>query len=189
MKRIKVPAVIYGLIFFLLFAGVVLGSAYQMKTGEGNGVQDYLTNFFEQIKGGADSNAVFKNALKENFICLGMVFAAGFFRIGFVFSGAAVLRRGFVIGFTAAGFVRYFGAKGFLAVLAMLPGTILIIPGLLFFASLSSTYALKSEKTDKKYIITYILFMLITSAIFCISALAEGYLTTTFIKQLAITMI
>ena len=74
MKRIKVPAVIYGLIFFLLFAGVVLGSAYQMKTGEGNGVQDYLTNFFEQIKGGADSNAVFKNALKENFICLGIVF-------------------------------------------------------------------------------------------------------------------
>ena len=189
MKRIKIPALISGLIFFLLFAGVVLGSAYQMKISDGNGVQNYLTNFFEQIKGGADSRAIFQNAVKENFICLGIIFIAGFFRIGFVFAGAAVLRRGFVIGFTAAGFVKYFGAKGLLAVLSTLPGTILIIPGLLFFSSLSSAYGLKSEKTDKGYVISYILFALITGAIFCISALAEGYLTTIFIKQLAGMMV
>lgn len=110
---------------------------------------------------------------------------AGFFRIGILFIAGALMRKGFILGFTAASLIKFFGIKGILVTAAMLPGTLLIIPSFLFLSAVSADLSLRREKKEKKIIISYIFFTIIIMTIFCVAALSEGYLTTIFMKWLS----
>ena len=41
----------------------------------------------------------------------------GFLRFGFIVTGAIIVRKGFIIGFTTASFIKFYGAKGMLVML------------------------------------------------------------------------
>ena len=186
-RHVKDSSVIIALSFLIFTAGTVLGSVYLMKTSAGTdeGLKNYLGAFLASAQGGTDNFAMFRNALKENAFYLLIVFAAGFFRVGIVFIAAAIIRKGFIMGFTAASFVRFYGIKGILVTVSMLPGILLIIPAFLTFSAVSADLSVRREKKEKKIIFFYVLFALIVMSIFCAAALTEGYLTTIFMKWLS----
>lgn len=184
MKReLKNSDLLFVASFFILVSGVILGSVYLSKLGtdSGEGIKSYLDSFI-QTGAERDCFSVFKRALKENLISLAVVFAAGFFRFGIIFTGAAVIRRGFIIGFTASSFIKFYGFKGLLIMSATMPSVLIIIPAFLIFAAVSAKFSVSKEKNQKKFIISYIFFTFFIFSIFCAAALSEGYLTTTFMK-------
>lgn len=166
--------------FFALLTGIVIGSVYLTKTAvsSGEGIQAYLESF---VASGADMDklAVFKKAITENAVMLAIVFAAGFFRFGIFFTAAVIIRRGFIMGFTTASFIKYYGVKGFLAMASTMPSVILLIPVFLIFAAVSAGFSMTENK--KSMLMFYIMFALFVFALFCASALSEGYITTSFL--------
>lgn len=165
--------------FFALVAGVIAGSVYLTKiaVSSGEGIRAYLEGF-TATGAEADKFMVFKRAARESFITLAVVFAAGFFKFGIVFTAAAVVRRGFIIGFTTASFVKYYGAKGFLAMAATMPSVLVAVPAFLIFAAVSAGVSMTENK--KSMLGFYILFSFLILAVFLVSALSEGYITTSF---------
>lgn len=178
--------VIIAVFAFMLAGGVACGSVYLMRHASGyGGLEGYLSEFLKNTVSGVDKYDVFKSALKSNLIMLAVIFAAGFFRIGFIVAGVCILRKGFIMGFTAASFVKCFGIKGMVVSLAYLPGLALIIPAFLVFCSVSGSFSLKKDRLQKKIIFSYIFFTIIIITIFCAASFLEGYLTTTFMAKFA----
>ncbi len=167
--------------FFALVAGVVFGSVYLTKTASasGEGIQAYLESF---INSGAETDRfmVFKKAFRENLISLAVVFVSGFFKFGLVFTAASVIRRGFIMGFTTASFIKYYGAKGLLAMSATMPSVLIMLPAFLIFAAVSACVSMTENR--RRLIGGYIIFTLFILAVFAAAALSEGYLTTSFMK-------
>ena len=171
---------------FLMLCGTAIGSIYFMRQSGGyTGISEYLTTFFKDKVNGIDKYSVFKNVLKSNMIMLGVIFTAGFFKIGFLGVGACILRKGFITGFTAASFIRCFGIKGMVISLSYLPGMLVIIPAFVMFCSVSGSFSLKKDRFQKKIIFSYIFFTILIITIFCVAAFLEGYLTTTFMTKFA----
>ena len=146
-----------GLLIFLLVVGVTVGSVYLAKnSGDmAEGIKNYIG---------------------------GIIFLMGFLRFGFIVTGAIIVRKGFIIGFTTASFIKFYGAKGMLVMLSTMPTILITIPTLLLFSAVSIKYSLNSERKSKKIIFSYIFFMIIIISIFCVASLSEGYLTTTFMS-------
>lgn len=186
-KHIKDSTVIIILAMAVMTAGVVFGSFCLMHMGtEGvASLGEYLKNFLNASQSQINAYDVFKNAFCENLIYFAVVFFAGFFRIGLIFIAAALVRKGFIIGFTSAAFIKFYGAKGLLVTASMLPGIVLLIPAFLFLSAVSAELSVRRIKTEKNFLIYYIFFAAVIVSIFCVSALAEGYLTTTFMKLLS----
>ncbi len=167
---------------FLLAAGTAAGSVYLMRSGAetAEGVRAYLARFFETFAANKNNAAVFKNSLVSNLICAGIIFTAGFFRFGCILTGALLLRRGFVMGFTAASFFKFYGLRGMFIMLSTMPTVLITIPAMLLFSAVSVNFSLNRERKEKKFIFSYIFFLILTISIFCVASLSEGYLTTTF---------
>ena len=72
-----------------------------------------------------------------------------------------------------------------LIMLSTMPAELIAIPTLLFFAAVSVNFSLNRDKKQKKLIISYIFFLILVISIFCVAALAEGFLTTTFMKLIS----
>ena len=170
-----------GLLIFLLVVGVTVGSVYLAKnSGDmAEEIKNYIGSFCTAVSENKNSMTVFKNSLQANLISVGIVFLMGFLRFGFIVTGAIIVRKGFIIGFTTASFIKFYGVKGMLVMLSTMP-TILIT--LLLFSAVSIKYSLNSERKSKKIIFSYIFFMIIIISIFCVASLSEGYLTTTFMS-------
>lgn len=190
-RHIKDSTVLIVLAMTVMTAGVVLGSVCLMHTGaEGvTALEEYLKNFLNASQTEIKAYDVFKNAFRENLMYFAVVFFAGFFRIGLILIAAALLRKGFIIGFTSAAFIKFYGAKGMLVTASMIPGIVLLIPAFLFLSATSAGLSVCRVKKEKKFLIYYIFFAAVIVSIFCVSALAEGYLTTTFMKLLSPKMI
>ena len=186
-RNIKDSTVIIVLAICVFSAGIILGSVCLMHTNAeaSKSLEMYLSEFFKASQSQINPHTVFKNALKENLIYFDVVFIAGFFRIGLVFIAGVLVRKGFIIGFTSAAFIKFYGIKGMLVTVSMLPGTVLLVPAFLFLSTVSADLSVHRAKKEKNFLIYYIFFALAVISIFCVSALAEGYLTTTFMKMLS----
>ena len=162
-----------GLLIFLLVVGVTVGSVYLAKnSGDmAEGIKNYIGSFCTAVSENKNSMTVFKNSLQANLIS-----------VGFIVTGAIIVRKGFIIGFTTASFIKFYGAKGMLVMLSTMPTILITIPTLLLFSAVSIKYSLNSERKSKKIIFSYIFFMIIIISIFCVASLSEGYLTTTFMS-------
>lgn len=184
-RQLRNSDYLYIAAFFVLIAGVVLGSVYLAKMGDDSGesVRGYLESFVQSVAE-RDCISVFKRALKENMILTAVIFVSGFFRFGAAFTAAAVVRKGFVTGFTSASFIKYYGWKGLLAMSATMPSVIVILPAMLFFAAVSVSFSFSKERRQKKQIILYIACAGLVLLTFLIASLAEGYLTTNLMKWL-----
>ena len=99
-------AALYALGIFLLAAGVAAGSLYLARGSEemAEGIKSYIGNFFATFSETRNNMAVFRNSLTSNLISVGIVFFMGFFRFGPIVTGALLVRKGFIIGFTSASF-------------------------------------------------------------------------------------
>lgn len=183
----KKGAGVYVLLMLALAAGVTAGSVYLSRGwGEmGDGISGYLSRFFEGVTENKSSMTVFKTSLTSNLITLGIIFILGFFRLGFIGTGAIIIRRGFITGFTSASFLRAYGARGILIMLSTMPTALIYMPAMLIFSAVSVIFSMQKNKFQKKIIFSYIFFAIFMIAIFCIGSLSEGFLTTTFMKWLS----
>lgn len=178
---------LFAILMFLLIVGVTVGSAYLAKNSVdmAEGIKNYIVSFCTSVTENKNSMVVFKNSVQSNLFCIGIVFLMGFFKFGFVVTGAIIVRKGFIIGFTTASFVKFYGAKGMLVMLSTMPTILITIPALLLFSAVSIKYSLNSERKSKKIIFSYIFFLVIIISIFCVASLLEGYLTTTFMSLIS----
>lgn len=171
----------------LLSCGITFGSLYLSKSSSEtlDSIKTYISNFFSTFGENTNNLNVFKNSLIEGIIYFVIIFFMGFFRFGFAVTGAIIIKKGFVTGYTAASFIKLYGINGLLVMLSTMPSVFIAIPAMLFFATVSVIFSLSGGKKDKKMIISYIFLLFLMIAIFCISSLAEGYLTTTFMKLIS----
>lgn len=171
----------------LLAAGVTAGSVYLVKSsGETlEGIKTYITDFFSSISESSSNFDVFKNSMFEGIVCFLIIFVMGFFRFGFVVTGALLVKKGFVTGYAAASFIKLYGFNGIVALLATMPSVFITVPAMLFFSAVSVIFSLNKNKKDKKMVLSYIFLLFVMTAIFCVSSLTEGYLTTTFMKLIS----
>lgn len=178
---------LYALVTVLLAAGVAAGSVYLARycADTGEGIKSYISGFFASIAENKNSVTVFKNSLFEGALSLIIIFAMGFFRFGFLITGAVLVRRGFIMGFTAASFFKFYGLRGMLIMLSTMPSVLITVPALLIFSAVSVKFSTSGEKKGKKSIFSYIFFLIIMISIFCVASLAEGYLTTTFMSWIS----
>lgn len=141
-----------GLLIFLLVVGVTVGSVYLAKnSGDmAEGIKNYIGSFCTAVSENKNSMTVFKNSLQANLISVGIVFLMGFLRFGFIITGAIIVRKGFIIGFTTASFIKFYGVKGMLVMLSTMPTILITIPTLLLFSAVSIKYSLNSERKQKK---------------------------------------
>ncbi len=181
----KKNAVFMVLSTLALLAGVVIGSVYLFKIGADaqEGLRGYLESFAQSALQGRDGTEIFKRALIGNSIMLAIMFIAGFFRFGMLLSAAVIARKGFIIGFTAASFVKCYGAAGVLIMAAQLPPILAAVPAFLFYSAVSAGFS-SNRRAGRGTLGAYILFTVIIFAVFCAAAAAEGYLTTAVMKFL-----
>lgn len=179
------------LILFLMILcfGVGVGSIYLMKTDNSHFLQikEHLSTFFDGL-GGISKNNVLRNSLYENITLAILIFICGFFRPGIIVVALCIAKKGFVMGFTSASMLKCFGIKGLLINFTYLPGIIIALPMLMFFSSGSVNAFRNATNIDKKLLIYYILFAIITITIFCVASLLEAYLTTTFMKMIDLAL-
>lgn len=178
---------LYAFALILLAIGVTVGSIYLVRVGadSGEGIKTYINNFFSSFAENRNNIEVFKNSLTANLVCIGIIFLMGFFRFGFLITGAILVRKGFVMGFTAASFFKYYGIKGMLVMLSNMPTMLITLPALLFFSAASVRFSLIREKNQKNLIFSYIFFLILAISIFCVASFSEGFLTTTFMTWLS----
>ena len=166
---------------FVFVFGVMIGSIYLMKLSDASAAGEFLNNYFNGIKNGVNKLSVFKNSLWHNLIMLFVMFVSGFFKIGFIAVGACLARKGFIMGFTAAAFYRFYGIKGILMGLSYLPSVLVAVPAMLLYASISTAASMEPNK--KKFLIYYIFITIFIVTIFCGASLLEGFVTTIFMKS------
>ena len=175
---------VYAVLFFMLALGVAAGCACLVKGWDSVGadVTEYLKTVFSPDaihESGAD---VFKSSFASNLVTLAIIFFAGFFRFGFLVTGAIILRKGFITGFTTASFLRAYGAKGILAMLSASPSMLITVPAILIFSAVSIIFSRNENKLKKFFIFSYIFFGIFMIAIFCAASFSDGFLTTTFMN-------
>ncbi len=181
-ERDKKSGALYITAALLLAAGIIAGSAYLASNGAdiNDEIQTYLSGFFSSAADGIVSFEVFKNSLAASLAGAFIIFVMGFFRFGFIATGAVIIRKGFITGFTAASFIECYGIKGMLIMLSLMPSAIISIPVLLIFAAVSVRFSVHRDRSGKTTAL-YVLVLILTAAALCIAALAEGYLSTALI--------
>ncbi|WP_238882772.1 stage II sporulation protein M [Clostridium sp. YIM B02551] len=126
---------------FLFFSiGVVLG-AYTIKyMGENNTTElnKYFSTFISSLGDKSiNYNEIFLSSFKSNFTLFGIIFISGIFILGFPFLLLANLWKGYTVGFTFSFLLTTYEYKGIgLAIGAVIPQNIIIVPIMLFFSSM-----------------------------------------------------
>lgn len=175
---------VYAALFFMLALGVTAGCACLIKGWDsvGANVTEYLKSVLSPDAVHESGAVVFKSSFVSNLITFAIIFAMGFFRFGFLVTGAVIIRKGFITGFTAASFIRAYGAKGIAAMLASSPSMLITVPAALVLSAVSVIFSRCENKFQKNFIFSYIFFGIFMIAIFSAASFSDGFLTTTFMN-------
>lgn len=184
MARNKGAGIYFLLMMAIVAAGVLIGSVYAvgMKKEASDEVYKYLCEFFD---GGMRSSAdIFVSSLADNIKIFFIIFAAGFFRLGTVFTMSAGCMEGFVSGFTTASLIKLMGLKGFLINLSSGLSAIVFMLNLIFFGACSMRFAVRGGKRERGMKKKYLFLSAAALTIFCIASVFDGYITTIFMKMI-----
>lgn len=175
------------LMVFVLAAGIVVGTLYAVGSSAetDQSLNSYLNGFFQTLPEQNNQFSIFKTAFWENCRLFLFLFIGGCFRFGPIVTVGSVGVKGFCAGFTTGAMLKYYGVRGLLVNLCNLPATILFLPILILFAAYSADFAGKPQKREEHLWGGYVLISVFCFTIFCISSLAQGYSTTTFMKIIA----
>lgn len=132
----------------------------------------------------ADRNMVV-NSLCKAFILWGVISASGAFLTGILFNQAVVAYKGFLSGYTAAGFCIIYGQKGLVLCCAFLPETVLFFTALAFFSAISLKMSVFRHEQKKIFLKRYIINVLIFLPIFCVVSILQTFLTTIFMNLIS----
>ena len=168
------------LIFFVMVIGIVTGSIFYMKTGDGREIiNGHLSDIFRAAAETSDKLGAAKNYLFEAAVSCFVIFISAYFKLGALTSLGVVLRKGFITGFTAAAAAGTYGVKGIALVAATSVDLVISVIILVIFSAVSVTYSIEKEKNSKKFLIFFAIFSI---SIFCVISFARGFLSTTFMN-------
>lgn len=171
------------LLYMLLACGATVGALYLVfRFGGSQDVKAWIDSYMSGISAGIDKRIVLINSIKSYSCVFAVFLVCSLFRMGAVIVAADIIRRGFITGFTAAAFIRFYGSKGILMMLSSMAHMFIFLPACLIFAAMSCALALKKIDKEKNFLLFYIIFSVIIFAIFCAAAICEGFLTTIFMK-------
>lgn len=164
-----------------IFTGIIAGAVCMSVSSCERELYDYIVRCFDTS--GANARfEIFKNALAGNFKIFLIITACAFFKAGAAATLLCCVFKGFLSGFTAAAFVKYCGGKGLLMPLSYSLSTVVLLPVIVAFSSVSATFAVKKLSRDKSDVGRFLLFSLLCLCMFFLSSLADGYVTPVLIK-------
>lgn len=182
---IKKSSRLYYLFFVLLMLGTVLGSVFYVNrySLQGN-IKTYMDSCIIGVRESGDFKAIAIGTIKNNAWMMGIMLIGSLFKPGIILIAAQIIRRGFIIGFTSCALFGTYGMSSVYAVITMIPQSILAAPAIVLLAAVLTSAAMgKNTEKDKKFYIFYIIFLILIFTIFCITAFAEGYLSTIFMGK------
>ncbi len=177
-KTVIIPMVI---ILIAALCGSI--SAGRISEAECDNLSGYLVNFFKDVPG-IDKTLLY-SSLKKHITVWFMIAVSGCILPAFLLNVATVWERGFVIGYTAAGFCRVYGLKGVTACVALFPEMVFFIPVLAIFSSFSLKMSFLSHENKKVFFGKYIFSVIFFLSVFCGISVFQTFLTTTFMRWIS----
>ncbi len=168
----------------LLFtAAAAAGYAYVSRMDDFDALSTYVNGFFSGARQ-YDRTAVLIAAVKANLLLWLMITGGAVIKIGMVLPAAALVRRGFLTGFTASAMCRIYAEKGMLIMLAQLPKNIVMIPLMIIYACCCVGFAFDRERGIARFAV----ISAAAAVIFVLCAIIEGYVSMpliyTFVQKL-----
>lgn len=192
--HIKDHGLLYLIVVVFFFLGIFLGCyvVKHMNTSQTMELLNYLDMF---LKGLSEWNvspaAAAQHAILNNLKLVLYIWLLGLTVIGIPLVLLIVSARGFVMGFTIGFLVQQKAGQGILiAVLAILPPSLINIPALIVGAAFAVTFSgwlvrgrSKYENTSLlKYFGAYCAVMLIVALVSAAAGFVEAYISPTFLK-------
>lgn len=186
MSRIKgEKQYFYAAVFGVLFAfGICMGAIFcaYANAESDQSLYNYLESFFKEFSAGTDNWQIAKRAVFMNMKVFALIFISGFFCYGYWLGGTCIVVKGFVMGFTTAAYIKYYGTGGVWLAMCNLPSALIFIPSLVIFAVTAAGFSKNSMKRQKNIWLIYIILSALILVLFCVSAMADGFLTTTLMR-------
>ena len=172
------------IMFVLFLGGIILGTCYSigLRDDGDSSVVNYLNSYFHDLNSGTNNFNVLKNSLASYFKLFIVISASAFFRAGLLFISSSVILRGFILGFTTASFMKYYGIRGLLVASASVPSTVVFVPCLIIFSSVAMVFCINRHNRESKDIKNFILLSICYLTIFCAVSILDAFITTTFMK-------
>jgi len=157
--------------------------ACRISGAESESLYEYFSALFvSQEKAG-------KGMLINSVCSMAVVWAAiavsGTVLPGVLLNLAVVVYRGFISGYTGAGFWRIYGYRGILMSVAMLPETVIFLTALVFFSAISLKMSFFRHEQKKIFSKNYFLWVIIFLSIFCVVSVLQTFATTIFMSLLS----
>ena len=178
---------LYILSFFVFAIGSVIGSVYYVHSYKNSlDIQNYFNNYIASLKAGMSFYDISVSSVKSYLGLSLIIIVTSFFKFGYLIPFIFFIRKGFINAFTAAAMIGSYGIKGLFLIVSFLPQILISIPLVAFMMSICRVYIQNRREFEKKFRIIYIIILIIFFTIFCISAVLEGLIATTFMKWLAL---
>lgn len=167
--------------FFVFLLGIISGSVYYTRLENAAEVGEYLKSVCLMMSDSNNGFEIAKNIFTDNLICSAVIFFVSPYKFCIPLTAAVILRKGFVTGFTSAAAVGTFGIRGAEIILSTAFDTAVSVSALLLLGVFSAVYGIAGDMKLKKILK---IFMIFSVGIFCVSATARGFFSTTFMKML-----
>ena len=172
------------IVYIIYATGIVFGSLYSLtlNSGENLSVNSYLNNYFGNITTVDSFFDILKSSLFKGLKISILIILLSFIRLGFIGILLLSLTDGFTLGFTYSSFIKLYNFKGFSLCLLDLPQTVILVLAISFLSASGIIFSLNKQKCDKFKIRQFFLLSFCCLAIFCVAALFDAFISTTFMK-------
>ncbi|WP_160678793.1 stage II sporulation protein M [Clostridium sp. C8-1-8] len=192
-ENLRENKLIYIIITITFIIGLILGvySTLYMSQSSKSDVTSYFNSFVSSV---SDKQINYKDLVIES-VKNNLIFFVSILLLGLIFIGAPfvlliVLGKGFLIGFSFSLLVNVLGNRGIgLALIALLPQNIVIVPFIIICSSLSIQFSmakLKSKFTksimSNEAIVSYVNFYLFSAVFLVAGIFLETYIVPNLMK-------
>lgn len=187
---------LYVFLVVLFSVGVAFGALATGALDESQRLElvQYLEFFLEVVDTGSEgppAGEVFQAALSSNLRTTALVFLLGLTVVGAPLVPVVVFLRGFIVGFAVGFLVSHLGWSGMLmALLAILPQNLLLIPALLVLSAYALLFAatvIRRRGTTAPWRagVAFTVITAVTVVTAAAASLVEGYVAPLFLRLIA----
>ena len=177
---------LYYISFAVIAAGAVIGSLYYTLNFFGDRESAlHINDYINSLKSGMDIKPIIKSSIRTYSILFLVIYISSYFKRGYIMSFFWLGRKGFINAFTLSAILDVFGVNGVFLLLSNIPQALILLPVSALFSSSAYLYSKNKSEFNKKEKIIYIIFSIVVFTTFCVCALTEGIITTTFMKWVA----
>jgi stage II sporulation protein M len=147
--------------------------------------------FYNVFNNNYNKGGIFKKALFNNLIFIGITYLAGLANFGFIITPLIIFLNGGLLGYSVGYLTYNYGLKGFfISILGFYPQYIFYVVAIVSIGALSMTMSykykfsgsLKINKTKKLELIDYTFFIIVLTLILIIGCSYEGFISPIFLN-------